>query len=272
MIILPVFIITALFFFYYRSLFYPERHSDQPSPEIYIEKQVKKLPSTVNKPEVIEHGSRTRHAVALTFDADMTQGMASLLKRHIVKSLYDKKVKDTLDREQVKATVFLSGLWAEVYPKEAWALAHDPLIEIGNHSYDHPGFTKNCFNLPFSDNDKNNDEVLSAQRAIVKATEITPKYFRFPGGCYDSIDIETIARLGLKIVHWDVVGQDAFNSNTNAIVNYVNSHVQNGSIIVFHIHDGQYAPKTNEALLKIIPYLKKQGYEFLTVSEMLQQK
>lgn len=95
--------------------------------------------------------------MALTFDADMTPAMSTLLKKGIIKSWYNKPIKDTLDREQVKATVFLGGLWSKVYPKESYDLAHDPLIEIGNHSYNHFAFTKGCFGLGEIDNasDKN---------------------------------------------------------------------------------------------------------------------
>ena len=76
-------------------------------------------------------------------------------------------------------------------------------------------------------------------------------------------------KLGLKVVHWDVAAEDGFNYNTQSIVNNVLSQTQNGSIIVFHIHGNIFAPKTNDALKEIIPALKKRGYQFVTVSELL---
>lgn len=250
----------------YRDFIYPELHSKQPSPKDYIERAAKNLPV---KPEVIEYGSRDKKRVALTFDADMTPAMALLLKKGIVKSWYNRGVKDTLDREHVKATIFLGGLWSKIYPKEAYDLAHDPLFEIGNHSYNHHAFKKGCFELGVVDDSADKDEVEAAQSSIFSATGITPKYFRFPGGCFEKIDVETIAKMGLKIVHWDVAAGDGFNNDASSIVRKVLNNVQNGSIVVFHIHDGPYAPKTQDALVKIIPELKKQGYEFVTISEML---
>ncbi len=250
------------------NLIYPMLHKNQLSPVKYIEESSKKLPLNVVKPEVLEHGSRVKHRVALTFDADMTPAMYNLLQKGIIKSLYNEPVKQTLDREQVKATIFLTGLWAKAYPKQAYEIAHDPLFEIGNHSTSHFAFSKNCYKLPvLSDMDDKND-VLNAQKVIQETTGVTPKYFRFPGGCYDQYDLETIARLGLTIVHWDVVAEDGFNQNSGSIVQKVVSNVQNGSIVVFHIHGGSYAPKTNDALAKIIPILKRQGYQFVTISEM----
>jgi len=252
----------------FRSLVYPVLHKDQlPTKEIISQQKLNTDPTIL--PQVIEHGSRYQLKVALTFDADMTPGMQKLLSLRIVKSWYNSDIKKTLDRENVKATIFLTGLWAETYPREAKELAEDPLFEIGNHSYSHPAFTKNCFKLPFIDDSKDKSEVLSAQDAIKKATGITPKYFRFPGGCFDKTDLKTLYDLGLIVVHWDIAAGDGFNKNTEDIVQRIKSHVQNGSIIVFHLQGGPFAPKTNDALVKIIPYLKKIGYQLVTVTELL---
>ena len=217
-----------------------------------------------------EHGNRTQSKVALTFDADMTPGMKLMLTTGVSKSWYNREIQKTLDREQVPGTVFLGGLWTQTYPAEAKALAEDPMIEIGNHSYNHYAFTSTCFGLPFwSDNKDKTNDVARAQEIIKTTTGITPKYFRFPGGCFEHVDLETVATLGLTIVHWDVVAHDGFNNDVDSIVNAVESQVQNGSIIVMHIHDSTYAPKTNDALLRIIPDLKKKGFTFVKVSEIL---
>lgn len=243
----------------YKELIYPPLNRNQVSPKGYVGGKV----------EVIEHGPRDKKRVALTFDADMTPPMYLLLKKKLVKSWYNKAIKDTLDREKVKATIFLGGLWVKAYPKEAYNLAHDPLIEIGNHSYNHHAFAAGCFGLGVINDEADKNEVGIAQTAILAATGVRAKYFRFPGGCFDRVDVDTVAKLGLKVIHWDVAANDGFNNNVESIVNKVESKVQNGSIVVFHIHDGTYAPKTNDALVKIIPDLKKRGFEFVTISEMI---
>lgn len=270
-LVILIFILSVLVIQNYQLLFYPVLHRNQLSPQETIDKKISKLPKGVVKPEVIEHGSRYKHQVALTFDADMTPAMYLMLKKGLVKSWYNKPIKETLDLEQVKATIFLGGLWTKAYPKEAYALAHDPLLEIGNHSYNHYAFTNVCFGLPFIQNSDDNNDVEEAQQIIFQTTGVTPKYFRFPGGCYDSVDLQTLTKLNLQVIHWDVVAGDGFNNDPQSIVSTVLSKVQNGSIIAFHIHDGNYAPKTNDALVKIIPALKKQGYQFVTISEMLNQ-
>lgn len=269
--VLLVIILSALLVRNYQQLIYPVLHRNQPLPEEIIDKNIAKFPQVGIKPEVITHGSRFQHRISLTFDADMTPAMYFMLKKGFVKSWYNKPVKETLDREHVKATIFLGGLWTKAYPKEAYDLAHDPLLEIGNHSYNHYAFTNVCFGLPFIPNSQDINDVEEAQNIIRQTTGVTPKYFRFPGGCYDKVDLQTLTKLNLQVIHWDVVAGDGFNNNPQSIVNAVLSKVQNGSIVVFHIHDGSYAPKTNDALVKIIPALKKQGYQFVTISEMLYQ-
>ena len=55
---------------------------------------------------------------------------------------FDRAVFDILKREQVPATIFVSGRWVETHPDAMAELAGDPLIEFGDHSYDHPHMTQ----------------------------------------------------------------------------------------------------------------------------------
>lgn len=268
-----IFITIVIVGYVFRNLFvYPVAEVYQLTPQKFIEEERQVISLPLNKPEVVTHGSRRIHAIALTFDADMTYAMKSMLEKKKVTSWYNKRIKKILDKNNVKATIFLTGLWTELYPKDAKELAQDPLFEIGNHSYSHPAFTSHCFKLPFIDNSKKRDQVASAQEVINRITGVTPKYFRFPGGCYKQIDLQTVASLGLTVVHWDVAADDGFNNNTNSIVARVKKGIQNGSIVVFHLHGGPYAPKTADALEILIPYLKKQGYTFVTITELLSEK
>ena len=49
---------------------------------------------------------------------------------------------EILKREQVPATIFVSGRWVDTHPDAMAELTGDPLIEFGDHSYDHPHMTK----------------------------------------------------------------------------------------------------------------------------------
>ena len=95
------------------------------------------------------------------------------------------------------------------------------------------------------------------------------KLFRFPGGCYSEKDLDIVSSTGQVAIHWDVAGQDGFNTNTTAIVSNVVDNVKNGSIIVLHMNGYPNEPATATAIQLIISALNQQNYEFVTVSELI---
>jgi peptidoglycan/xylan/chitin deacetylase (PgdA/CDA1 family) len=204
--------------------------------------------------------------VALTFDADMTQGMFNQLKSGQVASWYNKDVIDVLEKDKVPATIFVTGLWAEAYPAVTKELFDNPLFEIGNHSYSHPKFTSDCYNLPAVGN--RDLEFKKGQETLKNITGAYPKLFRFPGGCFLKSDLEIAKKYNLKVIGWDVASGDAFNSNTQSIINRVEHMVKPGSIIVMHLSGGANAPATAKALPEIISYLRSKGFTFVKVSQL----
>jgi len=206
--------------------------------------------------------------IALTFDADMTSGMLKRLESGLDKSLYNAEIIDILRREKIPATMFISGLWAERYPQAVKDMASDSLFEIGNHSYSHRSFTKNCYSLPQLPEKQKVADLVRAQEVITKLSGRTPMLLRFPGGCYSPNDLKIADSLDLRVIGWTFASGDAFNGNTKAIVKNVLQKATDGSVIVFHLSGGRYAPKTAEALKTIIFELKKRGYKFVTVSNL----
>ena len=218
---------------------------------------------------VVTHGSRTLPRVALTFDADMTPGMARALASGKVLSYDNVAVRQILRATHTPATFFLTGMWAELYPQPAREIAQDPLFEVEDHSYDHPGFAQPCFGLAPIAADYKAANVRRSQLAIARATGRTPRYFRFPGGCASAEDVAMAARLGLVTVHWDVISGDAGQTNPQVIIRNVLQSTCNGSIIVMHSHGGR-APSTALALPAIISGLKARGFSFVTIKQLLE--
>lgn len=216
----------------------------------------------------VTHGSRLENKIALTFDADMTPFMEEEIKIGKVKSFYNQTIVDILEKEKIPTTIFMAGMWAETYPEIAKKMANDPLFEIANHSYSHPGFTKSCFGLPKLPVWGDIGEYQKSQAAIKKAIGVSPKYFRFPGGCQKDSDIKAANDQGLTVVGWDVAGGDGFNLNTVSIINKVVKNTQNGSIIVLHFGGAKNAPKTADALPQILNNLRQKGFEFVKLSEL----
>jgi peptidoglycan-N-acetylglucosamine deacetylase len=218
-------------------------------------------------PRVILGAATTSPVVALTFDLDMNAQMAAATRTGAV--WVNKDALAYLQARNIHATLFMTGMWAEVYPALARKLATNPNFEIGNHSYSHPAFHTPCYRLGGISRAAQALQIQLAQQAIQRSAGVVPKYFRFPGGCYDPRALDIVHAAGLIPVEWNVNSIDAFNSYPQQIATTVLSETKPGSIVVMHLHGGANAPATGPALRLIIPALEKRGYHFVTVGELL---
>ncbi|WP_308013655.1 polysaccharide deacetylase family protein [Streptomyces beigongshangae] len=205
--------------------------------------------------------------VALTFDADMTAGQGA---RAAAGERFDNpRLIRTLRRLEVPATVFMTGRWAEEYPRQARAIGRDPLFEVANHSYSHHAFTEDCYGLPRLPVARMRADVERAFAAFRRAGVARPMpYFRFPGGCYDRRALRALGATGVTAVQWDVVSGDAFATDARAVVAEVLGGVRPGSVVVMHCTRSA-APVTERALRTIVPELRERGYRFVKVSELI---
>ncbi|MFF7927032.1 polysaccharide deacetylase family protein [Streptomyces mirabilis] len=217
---------------------------------------------------VFTNGPRTQgKTVALTFDADMTadEGPRAAAGEHFD----NPQLIATLRAFKVPATLFMTGRWADEYPKEARNIGQDPLFEVANHSYSHYAFTDNCYGLPTVPQERMRAEVEEAYAAFKKAgVPHAMPYFRFPGGCYDQQALRTLSAVGVTAVQWDVVSGDAFATDADAVARQVLEGVKPGSVVVMHCTRSA-APVTEQALRTIVPELRKKGFRFVKVSEMI---
>ncbi|GAA2426316.1 polysaccharide deacetylase family protein [Streptomyces glaucus] len=217
---------------------------------------------------VFRHGPRTGgRAVALTFDADMTAGQGA---RAAAGERFDNPGLIAALRElRVPATVFMTGRWAEQYPDQARSIGRDPLFEVANHSYSHHAFTGDCYGLPTMPRSRMRADVERAYAAFRKAGVPDPKpYFRFPGGCYDRRALRELTATGVTAVQWDVVSGDAFATDADAVARQVLDGVRPGSVVVLHCTRSA-APATERAVRAVVPELRRQGFRFVRVSELV---
>ncbi|MFF3488057.1 polysaccharide deacetylase family protein [Streptomyces sp. NPDC002701] len=217
---------------------------------------------------VFTRASRARgRTVALTFDADMTAGQG---ERAAAGERFDNpRLIRTLRRLKVPATVFMTGRWAEEYPRQARAIGSDPLFEVANHSYSHHAFTEDCYGLPTVPVARMRAEVERAFAAFRAAGIARPMpYFRFPGGCHDRRALKALGATGVTAVQWDVVSGDAFATDAAAVARQVLDGVRPGSVVVMHCTRSA-APATEEALRTIVPELRGRGYRLVKVSELI---
>jgi peptidoglycan/xylan/chitin deacetylase (PgdA/CDA1 family) len=217
---------------------------------------------------VFKNGPRTRDkTVALTFDADMTadEGARAAAGEHFD----NPQLIATLRKSKVPATVFMTGRWADEYPREAKDIGQDPLFEIANHSYSHYAFTSDCYGLPTVPEARMRADVERAYAAFRKAgVRDAMPYFRFPGGCYDQRSLRALSATGVTAVQWDVVSGDAFATDADAVAQQVLDGVRSGSVVVMHCTRSA-APATERALRTVIPELRHRGFRFVKVSQLI---
>ncbi|CAM5352864.1 polysaccharide deacetylase family protein [Streptomyces pilosus] len=217
---------------------------------------------------VFDHGPRGgERTVALTFDADMTADQGP---RAAAGERFDHpELVAALRALKVPATVFMTGRWAEEYPDQARSIGRDPLFEVANHSYSHYAFTGDCYGLPAVAADRMRADVERAYAVFRKVGVPDPMpYFRFPGGCYDRRALKALVPAGVTAVQWDVVGGDAFAADADAVARQVLDGVRPGSVVVLHCTRSA-APATERAVRAIVPELRRQGYRFVKVSELI---
>ncbi len=218
---------------------------------------------------MVFHGPRDSGMVALSFDADMTHGMWRSLDAGRSKSAYDPRIVGTLDATNTPATVFATGMWIERYPAVTKELAANPLLEFGNHSYEHSAFTGPCYGLPVLRPGGRTADVRRAAALLDRYVPGHTSYFRFPGGCHDKAAVRAVLAAGVTPVQWDVISGDAFGHDPHAITRTVLREARSGSIVVMHLNGAPNAPETHAALPGIITGLRARGLRLVTVSTLL---
>ena len=126
---------------------------------------------------------------------------------------------------------------------------------IGTHSYEHVNLKNLSDTAAIEQVDKTN-------AAIHEITGEYPEYIRPPFGCWKcNLDYET----KMIEVLWDVDPLDWKTSNSDVIAKRVVDKVGENDIILLH----DYYDTSVTAALMIVDEMKKQGYEFVTVEEIL---
>jgi polysaccharide deacetylase family sporulation protein PdaB len=165
---------------------------------------------------------------------------------------------DTLDKYQIKATFFLCGVWVKAYPdmvKEIAARGH----EIGNHSMTHPHMNRISA-------EEIRNEISSLDDEIEKLTGSRTKLFRAPFGEYNDTVVSTVRDMGYEVVQWNLDTVDwKEGRSAETILNAVLPKLSSGSIILSH--NNGYSIETY--LPQLIEQAQKDGYRFVTISELL---
>lgn len=182
--------------------------------------------------------------IAITFDVawenSNTEELISILKDN-----------------DARATFFVTGDFCDRYPEDVKRF-FDAGHEIENHSDQHPHVLGANVNDLISD-------TRECSRKIKMITGEEPTLYRAPYGEYDDSLITTLDGMGMKVIQWDVDSVDWKKGSAADIKKKVLKGVKPGSILLFH----NDLENTTEALPDILANLKSQGFEFVTVSELV---
>ena len=208
--------------------------------------------------------------IALTFDLCETDGDVAG---------YDGRIVDLLRAQGVKATFFASGKWMETHEERTAQLLADPNFEIGSHGLRH-------LDMARLSGDSLKDEIVLTEAAYIRARKSLlarqcgaptdadkplperTRLLRFPYGSCNAASLAAAADHGQLAIQWDLItGDPDPRRSAKAIAETILSNVHPGAIIVAHANGR--GRRTAEALALAIPKLKEEGYEFVTVSELL---
>ncbi|WPZ16915.1 polysaccharide deacetylase family protein [Geobacillus subterraneus] len=198
--------------------------------------------------EMIEYVETPRKVVAVTFDDGPNP-------------VYTLNVLDIFKGVSGKATFFMIGLHMEKHPKIVEAVKSQG-HEIGNHTYSHARLTS-------LDEDGCLQEMERTDAMIAAMTGRKAVIFRPPYLDYNETVISMCHHFGYKMI--GALNTDALDweqPGVDYIVQKTRSHIKNGSILLFHDGFGDRL-QTIEAVKILVSELQLQGYEFVTISELL---
>lgn len=200
----------------------------------------------VNKsdlPSVIFKGPKEK-VIALTFDDYLGDNVYPLL--------------DVLKENDVKATFYIIGNSVKNNGDIIKAIVEQG-HEIANHTWDH-------FNLHTLRDDEVRAQLISTQLVLQRYGGIKPTSFRPPGGYYDNKIVKMAEDIGLKTILWSLNSTDADTNNGPEIIKDTILKIAHpGSIVVMHMG----RDSTIKALTTTIKELRGKGYNFVTISEII---
>ncbi|MDY5577717.1 MAG: polysaccharide deacetylase family protein [Lachnospiraceae bacterium] len=166
---------------------------------------------------------------------------------------------DTLKKNKIKASFFMTGEWVDNYPEAVNKIAgagHDLASHGDTHAHMNQLSAEGC-----------REEINGVHKKVFELTGVEMDLFRPPYGEYNNAVIETAQSCGYYPIQWEIDSLDWKNYGVEAMTERVveSDKLANGAIILMH-NGTQY---TAIALQGIIDGLENKGYDFVPVSELI---
>jgi len=193
-------------------------------------------------------GNADEESIGLTFNISWGE-----------EKVYD--ILDQLEEHQVQATFFLSGEWAERHPEIVEKISEGE-HEIGMLGYRYKSYLD-------QETEQIRNDLAQANEVFEKLGYEDVRLLRTPSGHFNKDIIDLAEQMNYQVIHWNVNPNDWENPGTDFITDDVMKETENGDIILLHASDS--AKQTAEALQTILPGLKNKGFQFVSVTELLNQ-
>lgn len=171
------------------------------------------------------------------------------------------RILNCLSKHDSVATFFMLGQNVKRYPKVVQRKAQLGM-ELGSHTWSHP----NLLELKKKDIKA---EINKTNNALINACGQSASVFRPP---YGNIDDKILKIVDMPAVLWSVDTLDWKSRKAKSVVNVVKKIEKedglDGRVILMH----SLYPSTAKATEMLVPWLKKKGYQLVTVSELLQYR
>jgi len=182
--------------------------------------------------------------VALTFDAAWGE-------QHVTPIL------DELDRFNIKCTFFIVGFWADQYPQTVREIAQRG-HEVACHSTNH-------LHMASLTREQMQADLTANCQKLHSLTGREPMLFRPPFGEYNDTLIRVAAEEGMTAVQWSLDAYDWDGKTADDIEKRIKKSIKPGDIVLMQTNNVSVVG----ALNRLIADLQAEGYQFVTVSEML---
>lgn len=167
---------------------------------------------------------------------------------------YTEQLLDGLKERGVQVTFFVTGEHASLHPDIIKRMYEEGHV-IGNHTYSH-------MQLRQDNRDAFKKELQQTNKVLKELTGEDVVYVRPPYGAWDK---ELEKELNMIPVLWSVDPLDWCTENSQTVARRVKEKVKDNSIILLH----DYFDTSVTAALQIVDELLEEGYEFVTVEEMI---
>lgn len=175
---------------------------------------------------------------------------------------YTEQILDILDKHKVKGTFYVLGVNIKTYPYIVKRIIQNG-HELGNHSMNHDHLKKKS--VQFIENDINQVDQLIRKQGYQGA--IT---FRSPFGQVSDNIQQAVNNLNKKNVLFSYLSEDWEGPPAKVIHDRIMKRIRPGFIITLH-DGGKRRRSTVEATEMLIVSLKQQGYQFVSVQELLKK-